>query len=159
MAICLRRWAGLDDKVVLSVSKTWARSRIMHTIDPTTPSHTAIWSFASTSHRPYPYHQSSTLSVGQMSGLIKFMRFSVRIKKTKDDAARLRALMYQTKAGVSIMRMTRANVGNATAAGATGRTALAIVNDTCLDIRCRCCERMAESDKNKGGRSLRCKVR
>ena len=57
------------------------------------------------------------------------------------------------------MRMTRANVGNATAAGATGRTALAIVNDTCLDIRCRCCERMTESDNNKGVRNLRSKNR
>lgn len=72
------------------------------------------------SHKPYPYHQSSTLSVGQISGLMKFMIFVIRIQKTKDDAARLRALMYQTKAGVSIRRMTRANVGNATAAGATG---------------------------------------
>lgn len=60
------------------------------------------------------------------------MRFAIRIQKTKDDAARLRALMYQTKAGVSIRRITRANVGNATAAGVTGKTALAIVNDMCL---------------------------
>ena len=96
------------------------------------------------SHRPYPYHQSSTLSVGQISGLIKFMRFARRIQKTKDDAARLRALMYQTKAGVSIRRMNKANVGNATAAGATGKTALAMINDMCLDSRCKYCERTAE---------------
>ena len=116
-----------------------------HTTDPTIPSHMATWSLTSISHRPYPYHQSSTLSVGQISGLIKFMTFARSIQKTKDDAARLRALMYQTKAGVSIRRMNKANVGNATAAGVTGKTALAIVNDMCLDIRCRCCERTAES--------------
>ena len=102
------------------------------------------------SHRPYPYHQSSMLSVGQISGLMKFMIFATRIQKTMDDAARLRVLMYQKKAGVSIRRMNKANVGNATAAGATGKTALAIVNDMCLDIRCRCCERTAESVNDKG---------
>ncbi len=87
------------------------------------------------SHRPYPYHQLPTLSVGQIRGLIKFMIFAIRIQNTKDDAARLRLLMYQIKAGVSIRRMIRANVGSKTAAGATGKTVLAIVNDTSLDIR------------------------
>ena len=101
------------------------------------------------SHRPYPYHQFTMLSVGQISGLMKFMKFAIRIQKTKDDAAKLRALMYQTKAGVSIRRMTRANVGNATAAGVTGKTSLAIVNDMCLDIRRRCCERRAEYVNDK----------
>ena len=107
------------------------------------------------SQRPYPYHQPSTLSVGQISGLIKFMIFAIRIQKTKDDAARLRALMYQTKAGVSMKRMTRANVGNATAAGATGKPALAMVNDMCLDITRRCCERTAEFVNNKEVRKCR----
>lgn len=101
------------------------------------------------SHRPYPYHQSSTLSVGQISGLIKFMMLARRIQKTKDDAARLRDLMYQTKAGVSIRRMTKAIVGSATAAGVTGKTVLVIVNDMCLDIRCRCCKKTAEYVNDK----------
>ena len=83
------------------------------------------------------------------------MIFAIRIQKTKDDAARLRALMYQTKAGVSIRRMTRANVGNATAAGATGKTALAMVNDMCLDSKCKCCGRTAESSNNEGVRKWR----
>ena len=58
-----------------------------------------------------------------------------------------------------MMRMTRANVGNATAAGATGKTALAMVKDMCVDIRRRCCERTAEFVNDKEVRKCRSRSR
>ncbi len=70
-------------------------------------------------------------SVGQMSALMKFMRFEMMIQNTRLEAAKLRFLICQIRGGVSITRVNRARVGTATAPGVTGNDNPDIVRDVC----------------------------
>lgn len=104
-------------RVVLLVSRAIAKLLMMHAKEPTVPKPSAISSLASISQRPEPCHQWNMSSVGQMSALMKIKRLDSRMQNTRLDAARLRFLICQMKGGVSMMRVKRASVGSATAAG------------------------------------------
>lgn len=71
------------------------------------------------------------LSVGQMSGLMKFMRLQMMTQITRLDAARLRFLICHTNGGVSMMSVINASIGSATALGVTGKVDSSIVDDVC----------------------------
>lgn len=60
-------------------------------------------------------------SVGQMSGLMKFMKLVMRTQNTRLDAARLRFLICQANGGESTMSVINASIGTATALGVTGK--------------------------------------
>ena len=129
MMICVRRCALLGDRIVCSVSKALARLRITQAMEPTTPKLTAIISLISMSQRIWPCHQCCISSVGQMSGLMKFIRLEIMTQNTRLDAARLRFLICQTNGGVSIMRVTNARIGTATALGVIGNVDSSIVSN------------------------------
>ena len=69
------------------------------------------------------------LSVGQISGLMKFIRLSRMVQNTRLDAARLRFLICQTNGGISMISVTIARIGTATALGVTGKVDSSIVID------------------------------
>lgn len=69
------------------------------------------------------------LSVGQMSGLMKFMRLEMMTQNTRLDAARLRFLICQTRGAISMMSIINASIGTATALGVTGKVDSSIVSD------------------------------
>ena len=73
-------------------------------------------------------------SVGQMSGLIKFMKLVMTIQNTRLDAARFRFLICQMNGGKSMMSVINASIGSATALGVTGKVDSSIMND----VRKRC---------------------
>lgn len=68
-------------------------------------------------------------SVGQMSGLMKFIRLEMTTQNTRLDAAKLRFLMCQIKGGVSMMSVMNASVGSATALGVTGKVDSSIMSE------------------------------
>ena len=68
-------------------------------------------------------------SVGQMSGLMKFIRLEMITQNTKLDAAKLRFLICQTNGGVSMMSVMNASVGSATALDVTGNVDSSIVSE------------------------------
>ncbi len=69
------------------------------------------------------------LSVGQMSGLMKFMRLEMMTQNTRLDAPRLRFLICQANGAVSMMRLINASIGTAIALGMIGKVNSSIVSD------------------------------
>lgn len=126
---CLRRSALLGDRMVCSVSKAFARLRMIQTMEPTIPKLAAIMILISMSQRILPCHQCCMSSVGQMSGLMKFIRLEMMTQNTRLDAARLRFLICQISGGVSMMSVMNASIGSATALGVTGKDDSSIVSD------------------------------
>lgn len=69
------------------------------------------------------------LSVGQMSGLMKFTRLEMMTQNTRLDAPRLRFLICQANGAVSMMRVINASIGTAIALGVIGKVNSSIVSD------------------------------
>ncbi len=69
------------------------------------------------------------LSVGQMSGLMRFMRLEMMTQNTRLDAPRLRFLICQANGAVSMMRVINASIGTAIALGVIGKVDSSIVSD------------------------------
>lgn len=101
----------------------------MQSREPMNPKPKATYILTSTSQRPTPLHHVAVSSVGQMRGLMKLKRFGSITHMTREEAAKLRFRMCQTKGGISMMRVMIARMGNAIAAGETGKLVSAMVRN------------------------------
>ncbi len=126
---CLRRCDLLRERPACSVSKAFARLRMMQAMEPTTPKLAAIIILISMSQRTWPWNQRCMSSVGQRSGLMKFMRLVMTTQNTRLDAPRLRFLICQTNGGTSMMSVINASIGTAIALGVTGKVDSSILDD------------------------------
>lgn len=107
----LRRWARDGAMTAFLMSKTIAKLRIMAASEPPMPAVAIRRSLASMSHRPAPFHQWKTSSVGHISGLIRLQVFNIATQAIRDTAGILRFLECHTRGPIVTTRANADSMG------------------------------------------------
>jgi hypothetical protein len=96
---------------MLRVSMTLASFRTIIAVDAVVPTIAPIWIRMLISHQTLPFHHSSTLSRGQMRGLMELKKLIMMTQRNNEPEAMLPWRKCQTRGGVHKIQEGKAKTG------------------------------------------------